>query len=53
MAKVPSKCLPGDAAALLGAQALTCTRPTSHGPTQRASGSPFAQRAGRGLPVWK
>lgn len=33
MAKVPSKCLPGDAAAPPGAQAVTCMCPAPpHGP---------------------
>lgn len=42
MAEVPSKCLPGDAVALLGARALTCLRPTSPPP-----GPPFWLTAAR------
>lgn len=41
MAEVPPKCLPGDAAALLGTQALTCMCPMS----------PWAHQASRRLPI--
>lgn len=47
MATVPSKCLPGDAAALPGAQALTRMRPHVP-PTSGPPSKPAAARLHRG-----